>query len=254
MATMADAYANFFYGTASRPRQRAQSSQSATTTMSIRSMHRSYSEESFIDLSLDYAALQAERRRSSLPSTDHLDGFYRSTPVAGHTESTSELVKNRMKVWWHNVKYGWTVMSPGTLIVMNDFNGNEPVYLLGQAYGSRDDPSSFRNFFSDFTTRIWFTYRQDFTPISETGHQSDSGWGCMLRTAQMLLAQAFMLHLLGRDWRWSAQRSTGIIEDEHGVHRKIISWFGDDADAREAPFGIHSLVRAAGRISKKRAG
>lgn len=75
-------------------------------------------------------------------------------------ESASELVKNRMKVWWHNVKYGWTVMSPGTPIDINDLNGNEPIYLLGQVYHNKDNPSSFRNFFNDFSTRLWFTYRQ----------------------------------------------------------------------------------------------
>lgn len=75
-------------------------------------------------------------------------------------ESTSDVVKKRMRVWWHTVKYGWTAMSPGTLIDISDLNGNEPIYLLGKVYHNRDDPSSFGKFFNDFSTRLWFTYRQ----------------------------------------------------------------------------------------------
>lgn len=82
-------------------------------------------------------------------------------------------------------------------------------------------------FYSDFTSRIWLTYRSQFTPIRDTslsalesdleestmptagspqpkrwnwalggekGWTSDTGWGCMLRTGQSLLANA-LLHL-----------------------------------------------------------
>ena len=86
-------------------------------------------------------------------------------------------------------------------------------------------------FYSDFTSRIWLTYRSQFFPIRDTtlaalesevsdsptgmpssppakrwnwpiggekGWTSDAGWGCMLRTGQSLLANA-LLHLhLGR--------------------------------------------------------
>lgn len=84
-------------------------------------------------------------------------------------------------------------------------------------------------FYSDFTSRIWCTYRSHFPPIRDTtlaqlemeasgqmqpvsqsprkwawipgmekGWSCDSGWGCMLRTGQSLLANA-LLHLhLGR--------------------------------------------------------
>ena len=87
-------------------------------------------------------------------------------------------------------------------------------------------------FYADFTSRIWLTYRSQFTPIRdvrladiladtsdvepssspqtavkarswnwggrEKGWTSDSGWGCMLRTGQSLLANALVHIHLGR--------------------------------------------------------
>lgn len=110
---------------------------------------------------------------------------------------------------------------------------------------SQSQPPSAKNpgahwppvFYSDFTSRIWLTYRNQFPPIrdstlamldsdlasgaqsisscsprpkrwnwpgtGEKGWTSDTGWGCMLRTGQTLLANA-LLHLhLGRGKRMS---------------------------------------------------
>ncbi|KAK7031343.1 cysteine protease [Favolaschia claudopus] len=58
-------------------------------------------------------------------------------------------------------------------------------------------------FYSDFRTRIWCTYRRDFDAIDggPRGFTSDAGWGCMLRTGQSLLANALLSIHSGRDWR-----------------------------------------------------
>jgi cysteine protease ATG4 len=45
---------------------------------------------------------------------------------------------------------------------------------------------------------MWLTYRSNFPAIGETNLVTDMGWGCMLRTGQMLLAQALITHYLGR--------------------------------------------------------
>ena len=91
---------------------------------------------------------------------------------------------------------------------------SSPIWMLGKKHEctsstkERDDTTtltsieqkkdSFPSFVSDFESRIWCTYRKDFPVIPGSFYTSDMGWGCMHRTAQMTLAQAFLSHYLGR--------------------------------------------------------
>ena len=54
------------------------------------------------------------------------------------------------------------------------------------------------DFILDFQSRIFCCYRKDFPPIEPAFHTTDTGWGCMHRTGQSLLAQGFLWVLLGR--------------------------------------------------------
>lgn len=75
-------------------------------------------------------------------------------------------------------------------------------------------------FLDDFESRIWLTYRSGFEPIprstdpkasaalsfamrlktlgDQTGFSSDTGWGCMIRSGQSLLANSLAICQLGR--------------------------------------------------------
>jgi cysteine protease ATG4 len=110
--------------------------------------------------------------------------------------------------------------------------GQQYTFATGSTDRSVDDSSSTRpnawptKFLDDFESRIWMTYRTGFSPIPRSpeskathfaspaaalqfagkllrtqtneGFTSDVGWGCMIRSAQSVLANALSLLHLGR--------------------------------------------------------
>ncbi|KAL9129731.1 MAG: hypothetical protein Q9217_001889 [Psora testacea] len=104
------------------------------------------------------------------------------------------------------------------------------------------------DFLDDCDSRIWLTYRSNFPPIQKSaeasmtlsvrlrsfadqqGFTSDTGWGCMIRSGQCLLANALVTVRLGRGWRRGVRQ-----EDE----KQLLSLFADNPNA---PFSIHRFV------------
>ncbi|KAF7289537.1 Cysteine protease [Mycena chlorophos] len=159
---------------------------------------------------------------------------------------------------------------------------SEDIYLLGLKHdGFRGSESSSDNthgaqaqwppkFFSHFRTIIWCTYRVNLTSKIQDGTRQfsgDAGWGCMIRTAQSLLANTLLVAHVGREWRRAPStqtRSSFFFSSPNNTHRRdtsstsassegtaertkhmtyvrLISWFMDSPDA---PFGIHRLCLA----------
>jgi len=94
-----------------------------------------------------------------------------------------------------------------------------PIYLLGETYrgtGEEPDAEALAQLICDLRSRIWLTYRQGFAPIEGSSLTSDAGWGCMLRTGQMMLAQALIVLRAGRGWRTAdgATQAVAVEGDE----------------------------------------
>ncbi|KAG9291499.1 hypothetical protein G9A89_021918 [Geosiphon pyriformis] len=99
-------------------------------------------------------------------------------------------------------------------------------------------------FYDDFTSRIWCTYRHNYAPIRPTNFTSDAGWGCMLRTGQSLLANALIVQFLGREWRRVRKG-----DDTWGPYVQILTWFLDDMSSL-CPFSVHRIALLGKQLGK----
>ncbi|KJA22323.1 hypothetical protein HYPSUDRAFT_41184 [Hypholoma sublateritium FD-334 SS-4] len=75
---------------------------------------------------------------------------------------------------------------------------------------------------------------------AERTWSADTGWGCMLRTGQSLLANALVGVQLGRDWR---RPPHPVATPEYAAYVRILTWFLD-TPAPHAPFSVHRMALA----------
>jgi len=94
---------------------------------------------------------------------------------------------------------------------------------LGERYEAEDEAWRKR-----IATVLWLTYRCGFAEMEPFGYTDDAGWGCCLRSSQMLMAEALSRHL--------------------GPRRRhdVVRWFFDGPGAEHA-YSIHNMVRCGTR-------
>ena len=126
---------------------------------------------------------------------------------------------------------------------------------------------------SDYRSIPWLTYRSGFKAMDPYCFTDDAGWGCMLvsyapserggvqthfpltpwvmklifhfsfaffqRSAQMMMAHAFLRHRLGRQWRapWDFDRLK-----ECPAFCDVMMWFAD-CPGRKCLYSLHNMVQ-----------
>ncbi|CAF4581302.1 unnamed protein product, partial [Rotaria sp. Silwood1] len=188
-----------------------------------------------------------------------------STEPSGPTITNEELsnnnkfFKSKVTAALNHMKYRWVVkMRP------NFRTNDSPIYLLETTYDDTPRPQSEQssaNFLKLFSQRIYFSYRKQFEPLAGSRNgdiiTSDGGWGCMIRCAQMLLAQTFLIHMTNTinthysniqvSDKCPKRNSIDCIRNGNRINRRtkiytdIIRLFGDFPNF-QCPFGIHKFV------------
>ncbi|CAD6186393.1 unnamed protein product [Caenorhabditis auriculariae] len=107
-----------------------------------------------------------------------------------------------------------------------------PAYVLGKKFTKEQQGL---DELKDYVrSRFWFTYRKNFAPIGGTGPESDQGWGCMLRCAQMLLGETLLRRHIGRHYKWKV----GV--EPSGDYERILRMFFDE---KTALYSIHQIAQ-----------
>lgn len=228
-------------------------SESATyTSLSEVDRRLNFSVESLNDWERlsDSDQCDGEQHCQSLPDCgNHGNRLLRSNtvwyaPLDRNVENKDFTFKNKFISAWTNVTNGWVLKTA------TSFKIDSQICLLGRKYTcDTQSPAEsrkvkFAEFKEDFASRIWLTYRMDFSMLPRSQLSSDVGWGCMLRSGQMMLAQAFILHFINRNSMLSSDDAS------QPQHRKIIRYFGD-VFSDDCPFSIHKLVEISHSLGRQ---
>ncbi|GAM23514.1 hypothetical protein SAMD00019534_066890 [Acytostelium subglobosum LB1] len=115
----------------------------------------------------------------------------------------------------------------------NNNNNNNNSHQLTTTFTSKDDVD---RFVADFKSILWISYRKDFLPFANTTITTDIGWGCMVRTGQMLLARALLKYF------YKNERIPDVDKNrQHTNYRRVMTWFYD-SPSKESQYSIHQIV------------
>ncbi|CAF0807789.1 unnamed protein product [Brachionus calyciflorus] len=175
-----------------------------------------------------------ETDQPSFPLSDDLDYsiFYKPTIPDDISMTYSYLSTSPYNSI--STEYVYSISATSTDTLKNNFNN----FYLNK---SMKTPLE-----QEIYSRLWFTYRKDFEPLNgNIKYTSDCGWGCMLRSAQMLIAQGLLVHHFGSEW--SLYKSLKS-ESDLKIYNDILSLF-NDRSCLKCPFGLHCLLELADRNS-----
>lgn len=129
-----------------------------------------------------------------------------------------------------------STQSRSSLLDQHPMEENTRTYILGKVYHPVKEFDRRR---ADESSLFWYTYRYDFPEIKPYGICTDAGWGCMLRSAQMLLCQALRVHYKSREWG-PPQSLDGRRYDP--FIRSVMTWFADFPSTTDCVYSLHNMV------------
>mmetsp|Transcript_7948 Transcript_7948/g.19747 ORF Transcript_7948/g.19747 Transcript_7948/m.19747 type:complete len:328 (-) Transcript_7948:1933-2916(-) len=110
------------------------------------------------------------------------------------------------------------------------------IYSLGRRYHPVHEYDERKKYEGSL---FWWTYRYDFPEINFI--TSDAGWGCMLRSAQMMLSQALRIHFKSRHWRPDPSTTKARQDD---FVASLMTWFADFPSKTESVYSLHNMCAA----------
>jgi len=188
-------------------------------------------------------------------SSDYVKVPRRPNGGSGKGPAHNRTMKTRLFSMWNN--------AVNTQYFKPKFSPDCPVWVLGELYGQRtmaeQDPQqgaaavepgqSGNNYadhiidaLDDIGSRLWLSYREGFMVIPGSKYTSDVGWGCMIRSGQMLLAQALLMNTVGRGFR--------LNQGSDEQYDALVKLFYDTTTA-DSPFSLHNLLRIGDRYGVK---
>lgn len=130
---------------------------------------------------------------------------------------------------------------------LHDFSVfHSPAVLLGRTFESDVDLES--NIRMEFEHLIWMTYRDELEPgllaDGKLRYRSDAGWGCMIRTMQMILAEALRRHHLRvlREFEEIHGKDFVGMQEMDLIYSNVIEKFLDVDHENIAPLSIYQLL------------
>jgi len=124
-----------------------------------------------------------------------------------------------------------------TVLTKNNERKKIPfIYSLGRRYHPVHEYNERKEYEGSL---FWWTYRYDFPEINCI--TTDAGWGCMLRSAQMMLSQALRLHFKSRHWKPDPSTSKARKDD---FVASLMTWFADFPSRTESVYSLHNMCAA----------
>eukprot|EP01084_Bolivina_argentea_P275704 470268_1 len=115
------------------------------------------------------------------------------------------------------------------------FTFTDDIWIMGNKYKFHGNDGLIA---LDIYSKIWITYRSNFDKILSSSYASDAGWGCMLRSTQMLTAQALMI--MNFDYGFNLSKISDAKSED--IYYSILTVFNDTYNNKLHPLSIHNML------------